>query len=132
MSEIVLDSSAVLAMVFGEPGGERVHDAIVSSQYSISISAVNWCEVLAKLVQRSSIMTAGRLMAILPGVVVVPFGQSEAEAVATLAKSCPHISLGDRACLALAQANHATAWTADRVWMECKLDVPVELIRHLP
>jgi PIN domain nuclease of toxin-antitoxin system len=130
MSKIVLDSSAVLAMAYGEPGGDKVRAAILSPLNSISISAVNWCEILVKLAQRSSIITAEKLSAILPGVLVVPFGQAEAEVVASLAKSCPNISLGDRACLALAKTNHATAWTADRVWVQIKLDVPVELIRN--
>ena len=61
-------------MVYGEPGGKRVHEAIVSPLYVVSISAVNWCEVLTKLSQKSTIMTADKLTAMLPGVDVVRFG----------------------------------------------------------
>jgi ribonuclease VapC len=129
MTNIVLDSSAVLAMVYGEPGGTKVHAAIVSPLYVVSISAVNWCEVLTKLGQRSSIMTAEKLTAILPGVEVVPFGQVEAEQVASLAKSCPNISLGDRACLALASFLDSTAWTTDKIWAQMPVGAKLEMLR---
>jgi PIN domain nuclease of toxin-antitoxin system len=39
------------------------------------------------------------------------------------------LSLGDRACLALAKRQQVTVWTADKVWKKLKVDVPVELIR---
>jgi ribonuclease VapC len=129
MTNVVLDSSAVLAMVYGEPGGKRVHAAIVSTLHVVSISAVNWCEVLAKLGQKSPIMTADRLTAILPGVEVVPFGQAEAEQAAALAKSCSQISLGDRACLALASSLDATAWTTDKIWAKLPVGATLEVLR---
>jgi ribonuclease VapC len=129
MTNVVLDSSAVLAMVYGEPGGSKVHAAIVSPQFVVSISAVNWCEVFAKLAQRSPIMTAEKLTAILPGVEVVPFSRAEAEQTATLAKSCSHISLGDRACLALASYLDASAWTADKEWGRVSIAAKVEMLR---
>jgi PIN domain nuclease of toxin-antitoxin system len=129
MTNIVLDSSAVLAMVYGEPGGAKVHAAIVSPLYVVSISAVNWCEVLTKLGQKSSIMTSEKLTAILPGVEVVPFGQVEAEQVASLAKSCPNISLGDRACLALASFLDSTAWTTDKIWAQMPVGAKLEVLR---
>jgi ribonuclease VapC len=129
MTKIVLDSSAVLAMVFDEPGGDKVQAAIVSTLYSVSISAVNWSEVLAKLGQKSSIMTAEKLTAILPGVGVETFGQDEGEQTATLARSCPALSLGDRACLALASILDATAWTTDKIWAQMPVPAKVELLR---
>lgn len=129
MSNIVLDSSAVLAMVYGEPGGNRVHAAIVSPLFVVSISAVNWCEVLTKLGQKSPIMTAEKLTAILPGVEIVPFGHAEAVQAAMLAKICPDISLGDRACLALASSLDATAWTTDRIWAQMPVGAKLDMLR---
>jgi PIN domain nuclease of toxin-antitoxin system len=129
MTDIVLDASAVLAMVYGEPGGTKVHAAIVSPLTSVSISAVNWCEVLTKLSQKSPIMSAEKMAAILPGVEVVPFGKAEAERAATLAKSCPNISLGDRACLALASFLHASAWTTDKIWAQIPVSAKLEMLR---
>jgi ribonuclease VapC len=129
MTNIVLDSSVVLAMIYGEPGGNRVQAAIVSPLYVVSMSAVNWCEVLTKLSQKSPIMTAEKLIAVLPGVEVLPFGLDEAEQVANLAKSCPNISLGDRACLALASSLAATAWTMDKIWAKLSLGAMLEVLR---
>lgn len=129
MTNIVLDASAVLAMVYDEPGGVKVHSAIVSPLYSVAISAVNWCEVLTKLGQKSPIMTAARLVAILPGVEVVPFGQDQAEQVAALAKKCPEISLGDRACLALASSLGSTAWTTDKIWAQLPVGAKLKMLR---
>jgi PIN domain nuclease of toxin-antitoxin system len=60
---------------------------------------------------------------------LIPFDKAAAELAAGYALVSQALSLGDRACLALAKINHATAWTADRVWIQFKLDVPVELIR---
>ncbi len=129
MTNIVLDSSAVLAMVYREPGGKRVHATIVSPLYRVSISAVNWCEVLTKLSQKSPVMTADKLTAMLPGVEVMQFGQDEAVQVATLAKTCPNISLGDRACLALASGLDATAWTTDKIWAKLNVRATLEMLR---
>jgi PIN domain nuclease of toxin-antitoxin system len=129
MTNIVLDSSAVLAMAYNEPGGSKVRAAIVSPLYSVSISAINWCEVLTKLSQKSPIMTAEKLAAILPGVVVVPFGQAEAERTAQLTKSCGALSLGDRACLALASFLDATAWTTDKIWAQMPAGVKLKMLR---
>jgi PIN domain nuclease of toxin-antitoxin system len=129
MTNIVLDSSAVLAMVYQEPGGGKVRDAIVSPLYRVSISAVNWCEVLTKLGQKSPIITAQKLTAILPGVEVVPFGHAEAEQAACLAKSCPNISLGDRACLALASFLDSTAWTTDKIWEQLSAGSKIAMLR---
>lgn len=129
MPRIVLDSSAVLAMVYSETVGSKVRAAILSSQNTVFISAVNWCEVLTELGQKSPIMTAEKLTAILPGVTLMPFGQAEAEQVATLAKNCPGISLGDRACLALAISLNATAWTTDRIWAQTPVGAMFEMLR---
>ena len=65
----------------------------------------------------------------LPGVEVVAFSQSEAEVVAELAKLSGALSLGDRACLALAHARKATAWTTDKIWLQLKANVQVEILR---
>jgi PIN domain nuclease of toxin-antitoxin system len=59
----------------------------------------------------------------------IPFGKAAAELAAGYAQADRALSLGDRACLALAKTRNATAWTADRIWAQLKLDVSVELIR---
>jgi ribonuclease VapC len=135
VNSIVLDSSAVLAMVQRERGGERVEGLLDSvelgAEMHIAISWVNWCEVLTRAQRDNPGMTADELTGALAGVELVPFGEAAAELAAGYAKVSRALSLGDRACLALAKINHATAWTADKFWTQCGLDVPVELIRPL-
>jgi PIN domain nuclease of toxin-antitoxin system len=41
----------------------------------------------------------------------------------------PFISLGDRACLALASARKAAAWTTDKTWIRVKAGVAIEVLR---
>ena len=121
-------------MVQGEPGGERVEallDSIeLGADVQIAISSVNWCEVLTRTQRDNRGMTAEELTAALAGIELVPFNKEAAEIAASYALFSQALSLGDRACLALAKINHATAWTADRIWAHFKLDVPVELIRN--
>jgi PIN domain nuclease of toxin-antitoxin system len=129
VSSIVLDSSAALALLLGERGGDKLKAAFLAQGSTISICAVNWSEVLARLQRDSDIVDGDKLRGLLPGVEVVPFGQHEAEQAAELAKRFRSLSLGDRACLALATARNAAAWTADRAWAQMNLGVPLEMLR---
>jgi PIN domain nuclease of toxin-antitoxin system len=115
-------------MLLGEPGGDRVMNAFLR-QDSIAMSAVNWSEVLTRLQRQSPIVNAAKLAAMLPGVEIVPFGQSEAEQTAELAKSCGALSLGDRACLTLAHARGVAAWTTDKIWMQMPVGAKLEMLR---
>ncbi len=133
MNRIVLDASAVLAMILNEPGRERVDallDAVeMGSEVQVAISSVNWCEVLLRMQREKLEMSGERLLAALAGVELIPFGRVEAEIAASYASVHRSLSLGDRACLALAKSRQATAWTTDRFWSQCQLDVQVEQIR---
>lgn len=133
MNSIVLDSSAILAMVQGERDGERVEALLDSieagADLQVYVSWVNWCEVLTRNRRDNPEVTADELTAALAGVELVPFAGDAAELAANYAGVSRALSLGDRACLALASTLQATAWTTERLWAECKLDVAVELIR---
>jgi len=133
VSKIVFDASAVLAMILKEPGGDRVERALDAGSQSasagIAISSVNWCEILTKLQRTPASLTPQELAGILSGVEVVPFERSGAESAAQLNLLAPFISLGDRACLALASARKAAAWTTDKSWARAKVGVPIEILR---
>ena len=62
---------------------------------------------------------------------VVDFTAEQALASAELrpATRAAGLSLGDRACLALARSRKATALTADRAWNRAELDIEIEFIR---
>jgi PIN domain nuclease of toxin-antitoxin system len=133
VSKIVFDASAVLAMILKEPGGDRVEKALDATSQEIdteiAISSVNWCEVLTRLQRSPASLTPEELSGILSGVEVVPFERSNAEQAAQLNLLAPFISLGDRACLALASARKAVAWTTDKSWNRVKAGIPIEMLR---
>jgi len=133
VNSIVLDSSAILAMIQGERGGERVEALLDSieagADLQVYVSWVNWCEVLTRNRRDNPEVTADELTAVLAGVELVPFAGDAAELAAGYAQVNQALSLGDRACLALAKSLNATAWTTERLWTQCELDVPIEMIR---
>jgi PIN domain nuclease of toxin-antitoxin system len=133
VNKIVLDASAVLAMILEEPGGERV-DALLDamefgSDAEVFISSVNWCEILTRMQREKLAISGDRLSAVLAGVELVPFVRAEAELAAAFSSVSRALSLGDRACLALAKSKQAIAWTTERLWSQCAVGVPIELIR---
>jgi PIN domain nuclease of toxin-antitoxin system len=127
MSSVVLDSSALLAFIQGEPGGEVVAGVVGDAL----MSSVNFAEVVTKLVERTGSLEVARAALGIANVDVVDFDRWQAEQAGLLVRHTrPHgLSLGDRACLALAMRQAVPAMTADRVWAKVKLDVEVRLIR---
>ena len=126
---MVLDASALLAYLHAEPGADIVGEALGAD---VVMSAVNWAEVLAKLHQGGLTSNAWRaVLADLRDIAVIPFTQPDAEAAAALSLETRRLglSLGDRACLVLADTRQDTALTADRVWSELLPRYRVRLVR---
>ncbi len=123
----VLDASALLTLLFGEPGADTVVEAVANGA---AISAVNLSEVATVLTRRGLAVDA-ILDPVCEHVAVADFGKSDALSAAALQPSTAQagLSLGDRACLALAQRLNVPALTADHGWTEVRLDVLVQLIR---
>lgn len=123
----VLDASALLALLFAEPGAERAADVIAQGAV---ISTVNLSEVAALLVRHGQ-EPETTLAAVRDQVLVEPFTAEDALTAAKLSPlTAPKgLSLGDRACLALAKRLAARAVTAERSWAELDLNVQIELIR---
>lgn len=124
-----LDASAVLALLQTEPGHALVQAHI--ERGNCFISSVNVTEVLTRLIDRG--MSVDDAEAVLDALEleVAAFDDTAARAAAALrvATRAQGLSLGDRACLALAAQHKAVAVTADRVWRDVKCGVRVELIR---
>lgn len=123
----VLDASAILAFLQGEPGSERVGELIHTSQ----VSAVNYSEVMAKLAEKGVGEADRQIISNALPCNIVDFGRAQAEAAAALrplSKSLG-LSFADRACLALTDSTDYTAITADRIWSELDIGIKVELIR---
>ncbi len=123
----VLDSSALLAFIHGEPGAEVVARVIGDAL----VSSVNLAEVVTKLVTRGGSLDSARVVLGVAIVDVVDFTRPLAEEAGglVLRTRLKGLSLGDRACLALAQREGVPAFTADRAWASLDIGVEIRLIR---
>ncbi len=127
MSRFVLDASAVLALIFGERGA----DAVAIHVPECAISAVNLAEVVAKLADEESSDEAVRLTINDLDLDVIEFDEELAMDSGLLRQRTRQmgLSLGDRACLALAKRDGLPALTADRAWARLDVGVEVQVIR---
>lgn len=127
MADIVLDASAILALLHREPGS----DTVLRHLGNAMVSAVNLGEVGARLVDHGLSEDTIRSAVGSIGLEVVPFDESLAyvSSFLRIRTRSGGLSLGDRACLALAKARGLPALTADRVWMTLDVGVDIRLIR---
>jgi ribonuclease VapC len=125
----VLDASALLCLLKGEHGADRVIACLPRAW----VSAVNLTEVYAKLADAGG--TESRIAQAIGGLHlrVEAFDDAQARSAGMLRPITKSfgLSLGDRACLALARHRGAIALTTDRVWTELPdtLGITVELLR---
>ena len=128
MNKIVLDASALLAILNQEPGAEKLTPELLTAA---TMSAVNLAEVHSKLVSRGLDPKDAWEATLSPISEVMPFTAEHARLVGDLvAKTRPlGLSLGDRACLALGLALKAAVYTADRSWNKVKIGVRIHVIR---
>jgi PIN domain nuclease of toxin-antitoxin system len=125
--DVVLDASAVLADFQGEPGAEAVRAAMTSA----AISAVNFAEVITKLIDHGMPGMQAQALAETAAYHVVEVDQTRAALAGLMHEKTRRtgVSMGDRFCLALAQETGARALTADRRWKDLDLGVTITLIR---
>ncbi len=127
--KVILDSSAVLAVLLDEPGWQVVTDLLEDA----IICSVNLSEVAHGLMRRGNSEVQSRAL-------VVALGLEVADADAELALDAGFmrrntdqfgLSLGDRFCFALGRRLAAPVVTADRIWGEAAMiaEVEVRLIR---
>ncbi len=124
---VVLDASALLAYLQQEPGGQAVKQVIDQAV----VSTVNWAEVVGKA-RAAQVDTNGLLIELEAlGLALLPFSTRQAELAGGLVEvTRPFgLSLGDRACIAVAMERRERVYTADRVWSSLPLDVPIETVR---
>ena len=128
MNKVVLDSSAILAILNDEPGREKFTDDLLDFAHA---STVNLAEVHTKLVSRGWPPDAAWEDATSPISSIIPFDENQAKIVGSLvAQTRPlGLSLGDRACLALGLSLGAPVFTAERAWKKLKLSLPIHIIR---
>jgi ribonuclease VapC len=124
---VVLDASALLALMDAEPGQEAVAAVLPGAL----VSAVNLAEVVSKLAERG--MPAAQAHADALGIDVTAFEAElalDAGALRPLTRAAG-LSLGDRCCLALARWRHAAVLTTETRWESISnaVDVSIHNIR---
>lgn len=127
MSKVVLDASALLALLNNETGANLVRELLPDA----FVSSVNLAEVVTRLSLLGMPEEQIRTTLSLLGLSVESFDEEQAFHTGLLSAQTHSLglSLGDRACLALASATEATAVTADRVWNDLGLGVKIRLLR---
>ena len=128
MNKIVLDASALLAVLNREPGADKLTAEMLSTATS---STVNLAEVQGKLVNLGLPASDAWEATLSPIREATAFTAEHAKTAGNLiTKTRPlGLSLGDRACLALGIVLRAPVYTADKSWKKLKLGVPIHLIR---
>ena len=128
MNKIVLDASALLAVLNREPGADKLTPEILSTATS---STVNLAEVQGKLVSLGLAPVDAWEATLSPIREATAFTVEHAEAAGNLITKTRALglSLGDRACLALGMVLRAPVYTAHKSWKKLKLGIPIHLIR---
>ena len=128
MSKVVLDASAVLVLLQGEPGAEKLTPELLTDS---AISTVNLAEVQTILIHRGGNAEEAWEDALASVAAVEPFTAEQAKIAGSLVAQTRYLglSLGDRACLALAISLKAPVYTTDRVWRDVRVGVPIHVIR---
>ena len=126
MNKKVLDSSAILAVIFQEKGAEIVEPLLDKSL----VSSINVAEVFTKFAEKGILnqQTIDDFQQL--GLEIIDFDFEQSVKVAELRPLTRHLglSLGDRSCLALAMLNKTSAVTADKEWQKLTF-CQVEIIR---
>jgi len=126
---VVLDASALIAMIKGEEGAAKVATGIAGA----CVSGVNYAEVVTHFIHAG--MPEREVDAMLDPLplTVVPADKALAQIAGRLRAITAEagLSLGDRFCLALAQRDGLPAWTSDQNWRKIAdaVDVKVVTIR---
>jgi len=129
MSSIVLDASAILAVINAEPGAEKLTPELLAEAVC---STVNLAEVQAKLVSRGWSAEEAWEDATSPVHDAAPFTDEHAKIAGSLVMLTRPLglSLGDRACLALAISLNASVYTTDKTWTQLKLGARIHVLRQ--
>ncbi|MFU7501402.1 MAG: type II toxin-antitoxin system VapC family toxin [Candidatus Tisiphia sp.] len=125
---VILDASALIALLSEEKGGETVASILPKSV----MSSVNIAEVAKFLIERRS-LSEEEVSNIIQSLIeiIIPFDTQLALISANIVRQTKALglSLGDRACLALALQTGYTVYSADRIWSKLNLDCKIVIIR---
>ena len=127
MKAVVIDTSAILALIQKESGYDFVEKYINSSV----ISTVNFAETLIVLNRNG--FNQKEVEGLLEGIVsdIAPFDQEQACIASNLDSVTKQygLSLGDKSCIALGIYRNLPILTADKLWTKLNIDQEIILIR---
>jgi PIN domain nuclease of toxin-antitoxin system len=128
MSKIVFDASTLIALFAKENGYETIRkhlkDAIISS--------VNIAEVYKYCIETQNLTaTEAKSLVKLADIKIIEFSSEQALISATLITKTKQygLSLGDRACLALAISGQYSIITCDQIWQQLDIGVKIMMAR---
>lgn len=127
--QVILDASALIALMNNEPGYAMIEDIIGDSV----MSTVNVSEAAKFLIDRRT-YTEKEAQNVIEQLVndIADFDSEQAYVAASLYNKTKALglSMGDRACLALSKVTGYTIYTADKIWDKVKIDnINITLIR---
>jgi ribonuclease VapC len=125
LTGVVFDSSVVLAAILGEPRDEEAFDRIAEAM----ISSVTVAEVYTYAAINGFSIDAIDALFADTGIEVISLSHDHAVLAGGFAAVTRRagLSLGDRACLALASERDAEVLTADRVWITFADDLELKI-----
>jgi len=128
MNRVVLDASAILAVIGGEPGAEKLTSDLLGRAVC---GTVNLGEVQTKLVSRGWTPDQAWEDATSPVREIVAFDEEQARIAGDLVTQTRQLglSLGDRACIALGIALKVPVYTAEKAWKKLKVSIRIHVIR---
>jgi predicted nucleic acid-binding protein len=129
----VLDASALLALLFDEPGAEKIENLLqqaAEADKPMYISAVNWAEVLYKMQRKHGVQGldgARQFQRTMP-LVVEPVDGELAETAAGL-KVAHDLGLADAFAAALARHKKAELVTADAEFKAVEKEIKINWLK---
>ncbi|MGA3211957.1 MAG: type II toxin-antitoxin system VapC family toxin [Terriglobales bacterium] len=128
MNEVVLDASAILAVLFNERGAENLTAEILGAAVA---STVNLAEVQTKLVKMGRSPADAWVDTFSLRTSAESYTSEHAKIAGDLITATQKygLSLGDRSCLALAIALKAPVYTTEQAWRNLNVGIPIHVIR---
>ena len=133
MKTTVLDTSALLALLFDEPGAEKIENLFnqaAEADRPMFITAVNWAEVLYKMQRKYGVQgfEGARHFAHTMPLEVTPLDRELAEAAALL-KNAHGLGLADAFAAALAKSKKAELVTADTEFKPLEKEIKINWLK---
>jgi PIN domain nuclease of toxin-antitoxin system len=125
---VILDASALITLLSEEKG----HEVVASILPKSIMSSVNVAEVAKFLIEKRG-LSKEEVSNIIHSLIekIMPFDTKLAltSAAIIIQTKSLGLSLGDRACLALAISTGYTVYSSDRIWSQLELDCKIVVIR---